>query len=493
MRYVVSIVVAVLLFISSAHACTEGDGLAQDSTYISLLTDYLDAVDVEGDSALYNTQIWIMYPLYASIKQEQRNIFRPVIERLNAINSNNVELGVLRASGTYKGVPVEASLLDSNKSGPDTRLIFPSLISGEYVEGHLNQLQYGTMLSLAMKELVQIEDKCMLFSRIATEFSDVAFPYLLRHLVVPYWEDIEVYHPEQTFTGYEARLDAKLLWETTSGWDSPSTDRAILDHELHLMSIAADLLYIIDNYSDWETKYEVTAGERAVLEDIRATTLSVFQQRLESGSGFLFDVGAWTDDSTFQHALCVDSGSVPSTACPDSNIVLDTSHAQRYPWWVLSFRDSWPIATTNYVYYQNALKGLVTQFMGTMLDFHSSGLPYVKLFMNGSNGWFRVGYLGRPWAFSTYYQSSTTIFGNWYILSDFDQSTNYRMESFITRVCGMIASTEAPAISFRTEYYGDRDATPLYNGAGEIDSMGVGSWYYYYCRVAQELGLCGTM
>jgi hypothetical protein len=204
----------------------------------------------------------------------------------------------------------------------------------------------------------------------------------------------------------------RVLWKLNNKSVTKSYYRAIIDEELFVFAIAADL----------GTYYHLSSQEiPSTILDILEIIHSVFQQEVVSqpDGGWLFQPGVMTDHPDYAYA---GHEEVVPEMKPLSvpGIAWDSSHSHRFPLWLISFIDYYPKQSTEYLFYKNLREGLEKQLFNKVLVLPTSDFPgyRMKNYMDGTNGIYRWNYasLGPNKGYKPYEISGTLTLGWWIFL-----------------------------------------------------------------------------
>jgi len=216
------------------------------------------------------------------------------------------------------------------------------------------------------------------------------------------------------FEGMSDRLDWKLTVDaSTLGYPY---HRGIFDDELFVFAIAHDLARV--------EKYETCP----IINEILESTYWVIKQRSEftSSGGWLFD-SVWGTHPDYKYAGYAQKELV----IKDQPIIVpslswDSSHFHRFPLWLKSFRDAYPIDDERYLFYQDLLDKLAIQFKKSVLV-NSGSYWLFNNYMDGRNGVFRYGYATQAEGngYGPYELSATPLIGWWYFLEDDEVNSMY--------------------------------------------------------------------
>lgn len=495
MKTLILLSIAALLLLSCTNASATAEGVGNEGLECAV-KKILSAIQVRKADSLYDAQTSLILPLRASFDLGLDGVTSVFLEGLAHALDQTASLGHLRSKARSGSIRLDPFLWNPSRSGGDDRhffpveekfanRIFPAVEAFEQpviTEARLSQLQFCYLLSSAMKQVAH-RGECQHLSQVEARFLSRTFSFLLRSIAVPYWVDVEVGGWHRRFPNLKARISTFL---NPSSYDVTlwkSYCRAITDTDLFVVAIAADLLHVADAFNNALGIEKIQPQEREVLLEIRDSALQIMEQGIQPGKGFLFQVGIWADYPDFLYAGCR-GNELPVRPCPKKDVAEDSSHFHRWPWWLESFRDSWPSDHANHRYYEGLLRRLAEQFVSKVVASRGNGLILLSNYMDGTNGWYRVGYRGRSWGNGPYTLSLTALYGSWYILGKYDS----RIKGIRNSLCTMVRSTDPETIQFRIKYYGGRSSTnPYPNGWGDKDILGADSIYNLYCEMAERL------
>jgi hypothetical protein len=186
--------------------------------------------------------------------------------------------------------------------------------------------------------------------------------------------------------GVKERVEWKLGKQPGPG--GKAFEHAILDQELYLFAIGADLRH-----------YGHTVGSKLekdpVLEELDRYSKKVYDDRVKwnSDSGWTFQPGIWRDhpDHVYECRTEKQAGLKPCDRIGGSE---DASHTHRFPLWMRSLLEAAPAQSPERAYYTRLLWGLEKQFFDRVLVNPSPEFAGYRLrnYMDGDNGMYRWGY-----------------------------------------------------------------------------------------------------
>ncbi|MED0706412.1 hypothetical protein [Aneurinibacillus aneurinilyticus] len=213
---------------------------------------------------------------------------------------------------------------------------------------------------------------------------------------------------------FEGGMKERVVWKLSE----PKTDKhyytAIMDEELFLFAIAADL-------RTYERETFNGTIESPVITDVLATADKAFRQGVKfRGDGrWVFQPGIWSDHPDYLYAGRREKKASMKPA-PVKDIAWDTSHSHRFPLWLLSMSQAQQKDSANRRFYEALRKGMEKQFYEQVLVQPSRDFPAyrTKNFIDGRNGVYRWGYksLGADNGYGPYELSDTLLLGWWTFL-----------------------------------------------------------------------------
>ena len=276
---------------------------------------------------------------------------------------------------------------------------YPEKIDG----GRLNRLHYFYLLSRFLVLASQSEKAYLIPNQL---------PQIVFKEVERLWEKEPAWQwGREPFSG---GIRERVLWKLKERQPEWSYYRAIIDEELFLFAIAADLRI----YGKLNNKY---FSDETLIGDILDTAYKVFQQEIvwREDGGWLFQPGVWSEHPDYAYAGQKEK--IPGMEpLPVENIATDSSHSHRFPLWLTSLANAYPIGSTEYEFYEKLKQGLEIQLFNKVLVPPSEDFPSWRMnnFMDGSNGVYRWGYItkGEGRGYGPYELSGTLLLGWWSFL-----------------------------------------------------------------------------
>jgi len=282
----------------------------------------------------------------------------------------------------------------------------------EIAAGRLNRLQYFYLLS---------------------RFMSLAWQTGNHHLIPPALPDIVLEKIQRLWSGepawqwgrppFPGGMRERLSWKLWQKTSRRSYYRAIIDEELYLFAIAADVCFC----------RRMQGGcVPAFINEILGVAYEVFQQRVKwlPDGGWLFQTGVWDDYPDYAYAGCLEKKKElqPSTV---HDVATDSSHSHRFPLWLssLAAADS-SSAGSRKNYYVKLRQGMARQFFLKVLLPPTAEFPAFRLnnYMDGGNGIFRWNYptQGAGRGYGPYELSGTLLLGWWTFLQTAEIRDVYR-------------------------------------------------------------------
>jgi hypothetical protein len=212
--------------------------------------------------------------------------------------------------------------------------------------------------------------------------------------------------------GIRERLDWKL--SGAKGLKGKSFEKAILDQELLLFAVAADL-----------RTYGRRAGSKfandPMLEEIDRYARRVYANRVgwTRDSGWTFQPGLLRDHPDHRYQ-CRFEKRIGLEPCSTATGVDDASHAHRYPLMLRSMAESQPEGSQGRAFYNRLLRGLERQFFTRIAAPPSDSFPgwRIRNYMDGENGMYRWQYatIGPNNGYGPYQVSGALLQGWWTFL-----------------------------------------------------------------------------
>jgi hypothetical protein len=212
--------------------------------------------------------------------------------------------------------------------------------------------------------------------------------------------------------GVRERLEWKLSGFPSLG--GRSYEHAILDQELFVFAIAADL-------RQYGRRVGTPLAGDPLLEEIGRFARRTYVDRVvwNANGGWTFQPGLWRDHPDHQHGCWVDKR-LGLRACSIPRGAEDASHSHRSPLWLRSLAEAAPPESAERAYYERLLRGLERQLFDRVLVPPSPDFPGWRLsnYMDGWNGLYRWGYhqFGPDEGYGPYELSFVLLSGWWSFL-----------------------------------------------------------------------------
>jgi hypothetical protein len=213
----------------------------------------------------------------------------------------------------------------------------------------------------------------------------------------------------------------RVIWKLGPQATDNSYEKALIDEELLIFAIAADLVAV-----------ERAGGTPASddLLDILDVAFRAFTHRssiIENG-GWLLQPGIWWDHPDFKYA---GNASIEALLEPKPlrGIAFDTSHSHRLPLVLTSLEGAESPASERAIAYRAMLDGLAMQFRSEVLVAPGETFDGWRTtnYLDGHNGVYRYGYAtqGESNGYGPYELSGTFLLGWWSLLDDVEVRAAY--------------------------------------------------------------------
>jgi len=263
-------------------------------------------------------------------------------------------------------------------------------------QGRLNRLHY---LYLASRFLVLAVEKGR------QDLIPPQLPSILYAEIKDLWQDNPAW--EWNRDPFPGGIRARVLWKLNHKDVKQSYYRAIIDEELFLFAIAANL-----------HAYERVSGleDSPMLTDILDVAYRVFQQEvvLQEDGGWLFQPGIWTDHHDYAYAGRKEKapGMEP---LPVPGMAWDSSHSHRFPLWLTSLAGAYSPGSNERRFYNHLKAGLEKHLFNEVLVPRAEDSRGYRMrnFMDGRNGVYRWNYqtLQESDGYGPYQLSRTLLLG----------------------------------------------------------------------------------
>lgn len=227
---------------------------------------------------------------------------------------------------------------------------------------------------------------------------------------------------------FEGGVRERLEWKLDAPDVKYSYYRAVIDEEMFLFGIAADLA---------QHHRQLDLQVPFLLNDILSVAYRVFKQEsvFLEGDRWLFQPGVWADHRDYAY---VGRAKVAKglSKMPISDIAMDVSHSHRFPLILLSMQGAELPGSERHTFYLKLRQGLAEQFFNVVLDSSFSETPFYRTsnFMDGRNGVYRYQYgkIETGKGYGAHALSGTLLLGWWAFLPDDRTSELYQnlLENF---------------------------------------------------------------
>ncbi|WP_162501875.1 hypothetical protein [Sphaerospermopsis reniformis] len=180
-------------------------------------------------------------------------------------------------------------------------------------------------------------------------------------------------------------MEKRLRWKLSNFSVKRTYYRAIIDEEMFTLAIGANLRFILQEESpeilnnSLDIAYEVLTKEVHFINTL--------------GKKWLFQPGVWSDHRDYAYAGWDNNLSKLTSKRPVAGIAGDSSHAHRWPVWLISFQRGFQSRKQKQrvEYIRKLREGLAEQFTEIVLVPPTRQVPYyrTKNFMDGQNGVYR--------------------------------------------------------------------------------------------------------
>jgi len=286
-------------------------------------------------------------------------------------------------AGHFLMVPLHAAFNSGNKKwiSQFDEFIDRFLIAyrdNQMSDRRLNRLQFFYFLS---QYIVLLEQRGCDIPKI--------LPTRLYEEIKDYWTKMPAWQWGRK--DFENGIMERVIWKLNIDNCKRSFYKAIIDEELFLFAIAADLLtyYILSN-----EKF----GKIEVLEDIYNIAKKVFQRRViwNNNGGWIFQPGVWKDHGNYRYAGQYKKEEGVEEITIDG-IAPDSSHGIRFPLWLSSLSQAGE-SKKDKSFYKKLKSGLNNQFFNNVLIPPTEDFPSYRTtnYMDGRNGLYRGDYQTCP-------------------------------------------------------------------------------------------------
>lgn len=275
--------------------------------------------------------------------------------------------------------------------------------NGNTAEGTLNRLQYLYLAS----QYIRLAHECGQPDLIPMGLTDILY-----NEVNKLWYEVPAWQwGRKPFSG---GISERIEWKLNNKTLERSYYRAVIDEELFLFAIAADL-------RTYENLSNSTYKTYSAITEILTTANRVFHQEvmLNSDGSWVFQPGAWTDHPDYAYVGNTEKNELMEPK-KINGIAADASHSSRFPLWINSLLAANSQNSEECKYYENLLGGLEKQFVERVLVSPDDKFNSFRTnnFMDGRNGVYRWNYAtqGKNNGYGPYELSGTLIYGWWSLL-----------------------------------------------------------------------------
>jgi hypothetical protein len=253
----------------------------------------------------------------------------------------------------------------------------------------------------------------------------------------------------------------RIAWKLAAQRVDRSYYPAVIDIELYLLAIAADLRQL--------ELADAGARPSALTTEVLTVAERIFRSRVErtADGGVLFQRGVWADHPDYEYAgrNRKERGMRPSKV---DRVAEDASHAHRTALWLTSLRDAHERGTAGFAWYDTLRCSLSRQFHRKVLVHPTSDFPGLRTtnFMDGRNGVYRWKFAqrGDTWGYGPHELSGTIALGWWsFLRTPESRETHRRLAAsypLAPRVAALYLAPHGPTLP------PERDWT--FNGLGAL-------------------------
>ncbi|BCD67953.1 hypothetical protein [Nitratiruptor sp. YY09-18] len=201
----------------------------------------------------------------------------------------------------------------------------------------------------------------------------------LNKVVINSWLNIPAWHWVKMFPNMKLRTLAKLNKDPSIA--GKSYYYAIIDEDIFLFGITANLVQIN------------ACKNKELCQEILEIGYKIFKKKIHNESEFSYAKGEWYEHPDYLYAG-YEKKEFPKYPCPNPDMELDISHFHRMPW---IFSDMYNVfkylkEINKANYFDKSLREFYNKFNKKLVVYNQNGLPLLKNFIDGSNGWYRVRY-----------------------------------------------------------------------------------------------------
>lgn len=291
-----------------------------------------------------------------------------------------------------------------------------------------------------------------------------------------HWSDLPAWQWDRD--DFPGGVRERLQWKRDNLDVSPGYYRAIIDEELFLFGIAADLV-VIGEHGGGE-------ASDAAYESVRIADIIFAEEGSpQANGGWLFQPGVWSEHRDYAYA-----GHIEVT--PDMEewlvpgISMDTSHSHRFPLWLRSLASISGSGARD-TFYSDILTRLDRQFFNSVLVPPTEDFPGYRTtnYLDGHNGLYRWEYetQGKNNGYAAYEVSGTLCLGWWSFLGTDRAHSLYRemaktfplAETVIDTYEGPNTTRERHPLAMWPDFFTNGFAELLIRLAAEVAALEQGS------------------
>ena len=209
----------------------------------------------------------------------------------------------------------------------------------------------------------------------------------------------------------------RIFWKMTSDMDPSYYKKSIIDHELFLIGIAADLSFYFDRCKSTDPGRKQTA----TLAEINTLAYIIFSTRFQRyESGLVFQPGYYYRHRDYKYAGCLTIDCVEKGPSQIKDIAPDTSHSLRLPLVLSSLQNANENDPVLFSFYRKTKEGLAKQMNRKVIDISNQGRQIrITNYLDGRNGFYRWDYdTNKGDGYGPYEVGETFKLGWWSFLDD---------------------------------------------------------------------------
>lgn len=444
---------------------------------------------------LYDVHSYCSVPSKVAMELDFLESQRIIVDSINSFLKCYVDIGTLRtwyASGFIDLDRGDSDYYDSLKlspgntsgtpatarSGPDSFRIY---LNWESVRGkkrtsefRLVHLQFLAFVSYIIKLLFQKRTRTgVSFSASEQSLIDTGISIAV-NTVVNYWTQVR-------WGSWAANWHENMRIRTQRvlgigdgiGYTFPvDYYAAIVDADWFMFILAADLCYLLNNYSSDinETNFpELTPGNVILITECRDYDYLVSQECVVTSPGFTYQPGIFHNYHShrfYNYTGTTYPADTEELTYINEEATWDFSHASRLVVMFYSLKDSYinDPHSDRIPYYYSLISALAGQIVNNCS--YVNGVPLFSNYIDGANGWYRVNYNNRGTGYSPYTQSREIV-SNFLFLSGINEDFN----TIVGDLYLMMSLTAPSSVAIRTAYYGT-DSTGRNDMITTVDNYG---------------------